>query len=311
MSPSTITVVGEALVDVVVASDGGIAEHPGGSPANVALALGRLGHDARLLTRLGQDERGRAVADHLAASHVVVEPASFGEGPTTTAVATIGPDGAATYEFDLNCALPSPAPEPAPGSVALHTGSFAAVLAENAATVLDLVTRARATATVSYDPNVRPGVLGPPEVVRPLIEALVDRADVVKLSDEDAHWLSPGTPPVELARRWQARGPALVVITQGAEGALAVTAAGTVEVASRSTEVADTVGAGDSFSAALLHALSGLGLLGADQRDRLRAIDLATTNDVLELAATVAAVTVSRAGADPPWLPELDAALRA
>ncbi len=90
MTPSTITVVGEALVDVVVARDGGVAEHPGGSPANVALALGRLGHDARLLTRLGQDERGRAVADHLAASHVVVEPASFGEGPTTTAVATIG-----------------------------------------------------------------------------------------------------------------------------------------------------------------------------------------------------------------------------
>ena len=165
------------------------------------------------------------------------------------------------------------------------------------------------TATVSYDPNVRPGVLGTAEAVRPLIEALVDRADVVKLSDEDAHWLAPGTPPVELARRWQARGPALVVVTRGAEGALAVTAAGTVEVASRTTEVADTVGAGDSFSAALLHALAGLGLLGADQRDRLRAIDLATTNDVLELAATVAAVTVSRPGADPPWLAELEAAL--
>jgi fructokinase len=306
---STVTVVGEALVDVVVGRDGSRTEHPGGSPANVALALGRLGHEVHLLTRLGRDGRGTRVAEHLAASHVRVLPGSFGDSPTTTAVATIGPDGAATYEFDLNCDLPVPVPGPAPGSACVHTGSFAAVLGANAPTVLDLVRAARTSATVSYDPNIRPGVLGAAEQVRPAVEALVEQADVVKLSDEDAHWLAPGLPPLELARRWQQRGPALVVVTRGADGAVAATGAGTVEVASRVTAVADTVGAGDSFSAALVHALDAMDLLGAGRRQALRALDLPATHDVLTLAAQVAAITVSRPGADPPWRHELEAAL--
>ncbi len=301
----TVTVVGEALVDVVLARDGSVTEHPGGSPANVALALGRLGHDVRLLTRLGDDERGRQVAEHLAASHVQVVPQSMADGPTSTAVATIGPDGAATYEFELSCDLPDPVPPPAAGSTCVHTGSFAALLDANADRVLALLSDARSTATVSYDPNIRPGVIGPVGEVLSRIEALVAVADVVKLSDEDAHWLAPGTPPLQLARQWQFRGPAIVVVTRGAEGAFAVTAAGTVEVASAVTAVADTVGAGDSFSAALVHALDGLGLLGADRREALRSIDLASTNDVLEVAVRVAAITVSRAGADPPWRHEL------
>lgn len=303
----TVTVVGEALVDVVVARDGSVTEHPGGSPANVAVALGRLGHDVQLLTRLGEDERGLRVVEHLGASHVRVMPQSLAGGPTSTAVATIGADGAATYEFELNCDLPVPVPPPAEGSVCVHTGSFAALLDPNAPHVLALLASARSTATVSYDPNIRPGVVGDPEQVRPRVEALVALADVVKLSDEDAHWLAPGTPALELARQWQSRGPALVVVTSGADGALAVTAAGSVEVASAETVVADTVGAGDSFSAALVHALGGLGLLGAARRADLRAIDLAGTNDVLEIAVRVAAITVSRPGADPPWRHELDA----
>ncbi len=306
-SPSTVTVVGEALVDVVLGRDGSRVEHPGGSPANVALTLGRLGHDVHLLTRLGDDDRGRRVVDHLATSHVRVLPGSVVPGPTTMAIATIGADGAASYEFDLRCELPSPAPGPAAGSACVHTGSFAALLGTNAATVLDLLTAARGTATTSYDPNIRPGVLGTADDVRPAVEALVAQADVVKLSDEDAHWLAPGLPPIELARRWQQRGPALVVVTRGGDGAVAATATGTVEVASPVTTVADTVGAGDSFSAALVHALDGMGLLGADRREALRAIDLPSTHDVLVLAARVAAITVSRPGADPPWRHELDA----
>lgn len=302
---STVTVVGEALVDVVIARDGSRTEHPGGSPANVALTLGRLGHDVHLLTRVGDDGRGRRVTEHLAASHVTVLPASVVPGPTTTAIATIGADGAATYEFDLHCDLPSPVPDLAPGSACVHTGSFAALLDGNAATVLDLMTTARRTATTSYDPNIRPGVLGTAEAVRAAVDALVEQADVVKLSDEDAHWLAPGLPPIELARRWQRRGPALVVVTRGADGAVAATRAGTVEVASPVTTVADTVGAGDSFSAALVHAVDAMGLLGADRREALRAIDLPATHDVLVLAARVASITVSRPGADPPWREEL------
>lgn len=302
---STVTVVGEALVDVVVAVDGSRSEHVGGSPANVALTLGRLGHDAHLLTRVGEDERGVRVAEHLSRSHVRLLPSSHGSGPTTTAIATIGADGAATYVFDLHVDLPDPLPAPVEGSACVHTGSFAALLDQNAPQVLAMLEAARERATVSYDPNIRPGVLGDPERVRPRVEALVEVADVVKLSDEDAHWLAPGTPPLELARQWQRRGPAVVVVTRGAEGALAATAAGTVEVASATTTVADTVGAGDSFSGALVHALSLRDLLGAERRADLQRIDLPTTHEVLELAARVAAVTVSRPGADPPWLSEL------
>jgi fructokinase len=314
VAAGSVLVVGEALVDIVRTPDGRVSEHPGGSPANVALTLARLGRTTTLLTRLGQDARGRTVADHLSASGVVLEPASFVAGPTSTAAAQLDAAGGATYEFDLVWDLPrsdgGPDGQPAPGDgppLCLHTGSIAAVLEPGAARVRQLVEAARPTSTISYDPNLRPALMGAAEDVRPVVESLVGLADVVKLSDEDARWLVPGESLDDLAERWLSLGPAVVVVTRGGSGARAWTAAGAADVAGRAVTVADTVGAGDSFSGGLVDALWSADLLGADRRRALAGIDEATLARVVTRAIEVSAVTVSRPGADPPTVAELGA----
>lgn len=306
-----VLVVGEALVDIVRTPDGQVKEHPGGSPANVALTLVRLGRTTTLLTRLGDDERGRAVADHLRRAGVFLDPTSFVAGPTSTAAAQLDTDGSATYEFDLVWDLP-PLEEArsemlAAQALCLHTGSIAAVLEPGAARVRQHVEVARRTATISYDPNLRPALMGAAEDVLPLVESLVRLTDVVKLSDEDARWLAPHMSLEDLAEEWLTMGPAVVVVTRGGQGARAWSAAGAVDVQGRPVTVADTVGAGDSFSGGLIDALWTADLLGADKRAALAAIDFATLAAVVGHAIAVSAVTVSRPGADPPTRAELAA----
>ena len=315
-SAGDVLVVGEALVDIVRTPDGRVSEHAGGSPANVALTLGRLGRPTRLLTRVGDDERGRGIVDHLAASGVALAAGSVVPAPTSTAAAQLDSHGGATYTFDLVWDLPGSSGDPTTDVTAdatgtpprcLHTGSISAVLEPGATAVRRLFAAARATATTSYDPNLRPALMGSPEQVRPAVEHLVAGADVVKLSDEDARWLDPGTTPDELAQLWSRLGPAVVVVTRGGSGAKAWCAAGVVDVAGRPVQVADTVGAGDSFSGGLIDALWARDLLGAAQRDALVAIDTDTLRAVVEHAVAVSAVTVSRPGADPPTRAELEA----
>lgn len=296
-------VVGEALVDVVARPDGTVTEHPGGSPANVAIGLARLGRPTHLLTRLGDDDRGRLVREHLARSGVHLVEGSVTTAPTSVARAVLDAGGVATYTFDLQWSLPR-VPLPTDPLV-VHTGSVAAVLQPGAATVERIVLGARHHATVSYDPNLRPDLLGPPLAVRPQVEAMVAASDVVKLSEEDALWLAPGTPPEQLVEQWLGTGPALVVLTRGAGGATALCRDGVVEVPSPAVEVADTVGAGDSFTAGLLDALWSAGLLGGALREDLAAIGCPRLRDAVEHAARVAAVTVSRPGADPPRRDEI------
>ncbi|GAA1712926.1 carbohydrate kinase [Isoptericola hypogeus] len=299
-----VLAVGEALVDVVHRTDGSSAEHPGGSLANVALTLGRLGRDVRLATWLGDDERGATVRDWLAESAVALAPGSDGAARTSVAQATLDAEGAATYEFDLEWRVPE-GTAAAPDTLAVHTGSIAAMLAPGAADVRRLVEAARATATITYDPNARPALMGDAAEVRPRVEELVALADVVKVSDEDLAWLAPGTDPLDVARAWQRTGPAVVVVTFGGSGTTAVTAAGEVTMKAPRVDVVDTVGAGDSFMGALLDWLWGADLLGAHRREALRGIDRAATARMLVRAVAVAAVTVSRAGANPPWPTDL------
>ncbi|MHA7617324.1 carbohydrate kinase family protein [Cellulosimicrobium cellulans] len=299
-----VLVVGEALVDVVHRAGGSVAEHPGGSLANVALTLGRLGRDARLATWLGHDAHGEAVRAWLDDSAVTLTPGSTDAPTTSVATAHLDANGAATYEFDLEWRVPA-GTAPDAGTLAVHTGSIAAVLEPGASDVRALVAAARDTATITYDPNARPALMGDPADARTRIEALVALADVVKVSDEDVAWLVPGADPVAVAREWLALGPALVVVTFGGEGAVAVTAAGEQRVTAPRVEVVDTVGAGDSFMGALLDGLWEAGLLGADRREALRAIDATVLGDVLRRCVAVAAVTVSRAGANPPRRAEL------
>jgi fructokinase len=300
-----VLVVGEALVDVVRRADGSVEEHPGGSPANVALGLARLGRTTHLLTHLGDDARGGLVQAHLQRSGVHLVPGSVQPGPTSTAQAAIDADGSATYDFEL--AWSPPRTDLPPDLVAVHTGSIAATLQPGAATVQRILSGHHGRATTSYDPNLRPRIMGSPELVRAQVEALVAVSDVVKVSDEDLAWLAPGTPPEELLATWLRLGPALVVMTRGGDGAVALTADGRVSVPGVAVEVADTVGAGDSFSSALLDALWSQGLLGAEARPALRTIAADRLEAALRHAVRAAGVTVSRPGADPPTRADLDA----
>lgn len=297
-------VVGEALIDVVHRADGSVDEHPGGSPANVALTLGRLDRRAQLLAWIGTDSYGDRIRSWLSGSHVELAPGSDGAASTSIATAHLGADGGATYDFDLTWALPADVTIP-DETVVVHTGSIAAVLEPGAAAVRRVIAAARPRATVTYDPNIRPTLMGDPRDVRPGVEALVAGADVVKVSDEDLLWLYPGADLDVVATRWQRSGPSLVVVTYGGDGAVAVTAGSRLEVAAPKVTVADTVGAGDSFMGALLHGLWSADLLGGDRRAALAAIDDATLREVLDQCVRVAAITVSREGANPPRLREL------
>ena len=300
-----VLVVGEALVDIVVRADGSGAEHPGGSPANVALGLARLGRDASLLTRIGSDERGTRIREHLEASGVRLVEGTVVDAPTSTAAAHVDAQGVASYQFDIDWRLDT-LPDPK-DYAALHTGSIAAILQPGGDAVLDLVEKASGSVVVTYDPNARPTLMGDPATTRERMERIVALADVVKVSDEDLAWLAPGEDPVDVAAAWQARGPAIVVVTRGGEGAVAVTPSGRVEVQAPRIQVVDTVGAGDSFMSALIDFLDGAGLLAPGARTGIAAMPAEQVDAMLRHAVRVAAVTCSRAGANPPTRAELDA----
>ena len=296
-------IAGEALTDIVIDAANTQREHPGGSPMNVAVALSRLGHEAHLLTRIGNDARGDAIRAHLDASGVQLTPGSSVEAATSTALARLDANGAATYEFDL---LWDPRPAGLPEHVdAVHTSSIAAVLEPGAETVLDVLRRRRDGSTISYDPNARPTLMGEAETVRAQIEHTIALCDVVKASDEDVAWLY-GTDDVEdVVASWRELGPALTVLTRGDEGAVGFAATGRVQVSPVVVDAVDTVGAGDTFSAGILDALAAKDLLVAEKRPALAAMPSDDVASVLRHAAALAAITVSRAGANPPWSHEL------
>jgi fructokinase len=298
-----VLVIGEALVDVVPGNDGQPQDFPGGSPANVAIALSRLGRDVRLVTLLGDDDRGAAVRSWLEASDVTVLARTTASGRTSSAAVTLDESGAASYVFDLDWHLD----EVAESGDVLHVGSIATVLEPGADAVLEAVRAHRGRALVSLDPNARPAIT--PDRADPVrrVEELVTLSDVVKVSDEDLHWLHPDDDPVATAARWAGVGPGLVVVTRGGDGAVAVRHDGTVlEVPGVPVEVADTVGAGDTFSGVLLDALLGIGVRGAGD---LRALSDRDLLGAVSTAAIGAAINVSRPGANPPSRAELDAAL--
>lgn len=302
---ATCLTVGESLTDIVTLADGSHTEYPGGSPLNVAVALGRLGHTSHLLTQIGRDQRGEAIRQHVEESHVQLTAGSIGDRPTSTALARIDEEGTATYEFDLTW---DPDDSALPQAVdAVHTSSIAAVFSPGAATVASVLERYSGSATISYDPNARPSLMGSADATRAAVEEIIARSNIVKTSDEDVAWMY-GTDDVEdVVASWRAIGPAISILTRGGEGAVAFADSGRVAVPPVRVEVADTVGAGDTFSAGLLDALATAGLLGSAHREALRAISAPELETVIARAASLAAVTVSRSGANPPWSRELDA----
>jgi fructokinase len=286
-------VIGESLIDIV-----GTDEHVGGSPLNVAVGLGRLGRDVDFLTRIGDDPYGRRITEYANAAGVQLVSGSRSADRTAIARATVAEDGSADYEFDLDWQLAGTPPVAPP--LLVHTGSIAAVQEPGCLAVAALVDAYHLSATVSFDPNVRPSLIADRELARQRIGHLVERSDIVKVSEEDLHWLDPDRSPEQIARTWLALGPALVVLTMADQGAMAVCAAGEARVPTRAVQVVDTVGAGDSFMVGLLDSLWGLGLLGAQRRAELAGIDIDALTAVLEAGSATAALTVGRAGADLP-----------
>jgi fructokinase len=302
-------VVGEALVDLVGQRGGRTwVAHPGGSPANVALGLARLGDPVTLLTRLGRDAFGEMVSAHLQTNGVRVDAGPTDGTATSLAVASLAA-GVATYDFRIEWDIEQLEPLPVE-TRCLHTGSLATALAPGNVNVESLMQREhqRGRATISYDPNVRPALLGSPEQARPGIERLVALSDVVKVSDEDLSWLYPDRQDEDVAQEWLGRGPVLVVVTRGGSGVYAVTAQLELHRPATPIDLVDTVGAGDSFTSGLLDGLRRADLIGGARRDALAAVDESTLVSVLDAASLVAAITCSRPGADPPTRAEVDAA---
>jgi fructokinase len=303
---SPVTVVGEALIDIVIPPSGPSMEHVGGSPANVAIGLARLGHPTSLATHIGTDPRGQRIADLMAAEHVTLTPGSTTATRTPTAAAHLDDAGVATYEFDLEWTL-DPAMVVLPPGGHLHTGSIAATLAPGGAAVLEIVRANREHATISYDPNARPTLMGSPEEARVVIERLIRLSDVVKASEEDVRWLYGTSPLTHVLAEWAAMGPSICAVTQGGSEVV-VLAAGTIEhFPTLPTTVVDTVGAGDSFMAGLISGLLDAGLLGdAAARERLRFAQWPAIRAAVDRALACAAVTVSRSGSNPPTRSDLD-----
>ena len=295
-------VIGECLVDVVHGSDGR-TEFPGGSAANVAVALARLGRGVRFATSFGDDERGRMLSDWLARDGVELATDPHAVGHTSTAEATIGPDGAASYTFDLAWALNDLDPALVPTYV--HTCSIGAVLMPGAMTVLEQARRLREHALVTYDVNVRPAVTGTGPDLLDKVAAVAAVADVVKASDEDLEILYPGVDTLAAAKDLLAMGPSAVVLTRGGDGATWVSQLQEVDVAAVPVPVADTIGAGDTFCAAVIDGLWSHGLAGASARASLGTLSRDVVVEVLAHAARAASVTVGRPGADPPYRHEL------
>ncbi|MFC9326063.1 PfkB family carbohydrate kinase [Kitasatospora sp. NPDC057015] len=298
-------VIGECVADIVRTPGRADVPHPGGSPANVAYGLARLGRPATLLTQLGEDAAGGLIGARLRDAGVRVLTDRQPGVRTPTAVVTLDGEGRASYAFDFEWTLRPVGLPDQPAHV--HLGSVAAVREPGAATVLALAERLRPGASVSYDPNIRPELSGGRTQALARVEHCVGLSDLVKASDEDVAWLYPGEPVGRVAARWLALGPGVVVVTGGGDGAVAFTASAKVAVDAVRTTVVDTVGAGDAFMSAALDALAARSLLGAAGRAALADLDAATLAEVLRHAALAAAVTVSRAGANPPAAAELAA----
>jgi fructokinase len=299
-------VAGESLVDIVVPADGGQQAHAvGGSCLNVAVGLARLDVPTLLVTRLGDDELGRTVLEHLRASGVrLAEDAVVAGGRTSTATAHLDEEHAATYDFELDWDLPRQ--ELPADALGIHVGSLGAMLAPGRASILDLVRRAaEAEVFVSYDPNIRPFFLDDPQTAWGELCEMAANARLVKLSDEDLRLVRPDRDEESVCRELLAAGATeLVVLTRGPHGARAFTEGVTVSVQAPPTDVVDTVGAGDSFMAAMLAMLCDWDVLGGGE-GALSALDDTHVEMLVAGAVTAAAVTCSRRGADPPTRAEL------
>jgi fructokinase len=301
---------GEALIDMLprqtTAGEAAFAPYAGGAVFNTAIAIGRLGAPAGFFTGLAQDFFGQMLADTLAASNVDASLCARAARPCTLAFVRLV-DGQASYAFyDEGTAgrMLDVADLPAlPDSVeALFFGGISLVGEPCGTTYEALMLREAPARVTMIDPNIRPGFITDEPAYRARIARMIAAADIVKLSDEDLHWLDGAGDIAALAGAILTRGPKLVLITEGATGAWGFTRDLAVFAPARKVTVADTVGAGDTFNAGVLAALHRDGQLA---KARLAGLSEAALRAALDLGVAAAAVTVSRPGANPPWAKEL------
>jgi fructokinase len=292
-----VVVIGESLIDMISTAAGPV-EFVGGSGLDVAFGLGRLGANTGLLTIFGADQRGEAIRQHLASADVQLLPGAVRLDRTSTAMASLDNSGSARYTFDIEWTLPPATPTFVPK--VLHTGSLATFLEPGAAHVRALLQFFSGRCLITYDPNIRPDVVGNQPQAQETFEETARFATLVKLSDEDAGWLYPGLPTPEIAARILGLGVEVVAVTAGAEGSDLYSNSAHVHIAAPQVDVADTVGAGDSYMSSLIASLlmnPGLEFGQVHLESLGRA------------AAAAAAITVTRHGANPPTAVELEEVL--
>ncbi|MFG6518847.1 carbohydrate kinase [Sulfitobacter sp. 1A13496] len=303
---------GEALIDMIPsptkAGPDGFVPHAGGAVFNTAIALGRLGAQVGMLSGLSSDMFGRQLVDGLKASHVDVSHVVLSDRPTTLAfVRLVG--GHATYDFyDENSAGRMITPEDMPALSsevsALYFGGISLACEPGADAYAELLARNAEGRAVMIDPNIRPGFIQDIERYRQRLDRMLALSDIVKVSDEDLNWINPA--PLSLRDKVAEllkKGPSVVILTRGGEGATGYLANGEeVQVPAVKAEIVDTVGAGDTFNAGVLAKMSELGQL---HKSALATLAPEVLSEALAYGARVAAVTVSRAGANPPWVEEI------
>lgn len=303
---------GEALVDLVFdPATREVVARPGGAPANTAVAAARLGAPTAFFGRISTDRHGAMLLHHLSASGVRLELVERGPQPTATARVEgdpptfrfSGDDTADTVLDPLGVAglavLDVGADEP----LILHSGSLAMFRGSAATSIIELFESAAGSCLRSFDPNVRPFAIGDADTWHAVFDRWLSAAELLRVSEDDLRWISRSTDPLVAAERMLERGPEVAIVSRGAAGAAVISESGTIEVAARRVKVADTVGAGDSFTGAILawlheHRVGDRAGLAALSPDDWRA--------VLSVATRVAGITCSRPGADPPWARELD-----
>lgn len=299
---------GEALIDMLprrtVAGENAFAPHAGGAVFNTAVALGRLGAPVGFFSGLSSDLFGDILRETLAAAHVDAGPAHTSDRPTTLAFVTLT-GGQASYAFyDENTAgrMLSVDNLPETGAEALFFGGISLVAEPCGSAYEALMLREAPGRVTMIDPNIRPGFVTDDAAYRARIDRMMGAADIVKLSDEDLHWLRGAGDLDRLAAGIVEMGPKLVCITEGAKGVTGYTRDGAIFAPATQATVVDTVGAGDTFNAGLLAALWEAGALS---KDRLDGLEPETLRAALSLGGRCAAITVGRAGANPPWKAEL------
>jgi len=299
---SQVWVAGEALIDLIPE---GADRKPivGGGPANTAKVLSKIGVDTQFIDGISSDEYGQMVKSELATSGVKLDYIKYSDKPTCLAIISLSDLGSATYEFLIeNTATFDftldwlPNPETSQPSL-LHIGTLATAIEPGASALFEWAQYVAKVAPIVFDPNVRPAVISDRRQYVRQVERWVSISSAVKVSDEDLNWLYPSFEIEQVVNSWLTKGPSLIVVTYGDQGLAGYREGEKVNVDAVKVAVADTVGAGDTVGAILVEAIV---------QDGLSSLSGVRLEMMLKRAAKAAAITVSRTGANPPTLKEIE-----